>query len=147
MWPLKRRTPARSRSASSQQRTRHEPSAGSWTVPDVPMDSPGYHPSKGVVRGRHYTRHLDELAELKRTGRLDEAAGLVKELIDAVERQDDSDLGGSLGSYYHQAAIIQRKRGDLEAEAAVIERFLGRKRVVGDKNEFRERLIKVRAKQ
>lgn len=65
---------------------------------------------------------LDELRS--DTQRQDEYLALLFEIIDATEREAlYSGLEPPPG-YYTRAAIVYRKRGDLDAEIAVLERWM-----------------------
>src|SRR5699024_557445 len=99
----------------------------------------------GLVRGRHFTQWMDEVARLKREGRHSEALELVREIIEATEREQDVErahvperarlLGRPASelvvretppAWTEQAAIILRKLRDYEGEVAAIDRWIVR---------------------
>lgn len=78
-----------------------------------------------LVRGRHYTEWVPTLDELRSDSeRQDEYLALLLEIIDATERETlYSGLEPPPG-YYTRAAIVYRKRRDIDAEIAVLERWM-----------------------
>lgn len=80
----------------------------------------------GLVDGRHYTEYVEDVKQLKREDRLNEALALLSALIDAVEQESSSKgPGWTLAPwYYEQAAICFRKQGMKEAEIAVLQRHV-----------------------
>ena len=75
----------------------------------------------GRVNGKHYTEWPDEIRQLKRDGRVDEALDLLLACVEAAERGRD---GREPAPWYtEQAAIIYRQAKDYVAEIAVIERW------------------------
>lgn len=95
------------------------------------------------VRGKHFLEWGDELQELKRQGRLEEALKLALEVIEATERGQavEAQNAPTRADYLHrspdqyqpretppgwteQAAIILRKLGRIEEEIAVIDRWI-----------------------
>ena len=95
------------------------------------------------VRGRHFLEWGDELRELKREGRLEDALALVLEIIEATERGQEAEARNAQvrARYFNRspeefrpretppgwtehAAIILRKMGRLEDETAVIDRWI-----------------------
>lgn len=89
------------------------------------MSQPGHH------EGRHYTEWVEDLKDLKREDRLDEAAALLEHLIDAVEAEDADLQMGVAPWYYEQLAIIRRKQGDPLGEVAILERFAAQRHAPG----------------
>lgn len=77
----------------------------------------------GLVRGRHYTEWVETVKELKRDQRNEEAVELLRELQAATLRVDGK---RPAPWYFEQEAIILRKQRCLEAELAVIQRYLQR---------------------
>jgi len=61
-----------------------------------------------------------------------EAEALLLKLIDAVEQEADSKAWGVAPWYYKQLAVLYRKRGDLDAEVAVLERFASAPHATGE---------------
>ncbi len=77
----------------------------------------------GAYRGRHFTTYVEEVKELKRAGRIDEAEALLLQLVEATEAEDKREKLGVAPWYYQQLAMIYRKRKDYVAEVGVLERF------------------------
>jgi hypothetical protein len=77
-----------------------------------------------LVRGRHYTRWVDSIRQLKRDGHVDDALTLALECVDATEREGRVSGLSPAPAYTEMAAIIYRQRGDLDLEIAIIERYL-----------------------
>lgn len=97
-------------------------------------------------RGRHYAEYVDEVKELKRGGRLEEAAELLLDLIEVVEREAEVMKWGVAPWYYEQAAIVFRKLKAPEREVQVLERYADRKRAPGRKSdELLSRLCRLRS--
>ncbi|MBC7109277.1 MAG: hypothetical protein H5T41_10960 [Methanomassiliicoccales archaeon] len=78
----------------------------------------------GFLRGKHYTEYVEEVQNLKRTGRLDEAEKLLLKLVEAVEAEARAQGWGVAPWYYEQLAIIYRKRKDYAAEVAILKRYM-----------------------
>ena len=77
----------------------------------------------GMVRGRHFTTYVEEVKELKRRGEYEAAVQLLVELVEATEAEDAMDRMGVAPWYYEQLAILHRKKGDLDGEIAILERY------------------------
>lgn len=77
-----------------------------------------------LVRGRHFTRWVDSIRQLKRDGNVDDALILALECVDATEREARVRGLSPAPAYTEMAAIIYRQRGDLDSEIAIIERYL-----------------------
>lgn len=100
----------------------------------------------GDVRGRHFTEYVDDVRALRRSGREVEAETLLLELVDAREREARREGWGVAPWYYEQLAISYRKRGDVQSEIAVLERFARQQHAPGLKpSQLLERLAKARA--
>lgn len=87
----------------------------------------------GMLRGRHYTEYVEEVKELRRSGRTEEAEQLLLELIAATEDEARAE-GAGWGVapwYYEQLAILYSKRGEKEREIAILERFAHQPRAPG----------------
>jgi hypothetical protein len=80
-------------------------------------ETPGFH------HARHFTEWVDEVSDLRRAERLDEALTLLSHLMDATEAEAAANRWGVAPWYYEQAAIIHRKLGDKAAEVEVLERY------------------------
>ncbi len=86
---------------------------------DFSLDDPGH------VDGKHFTAYVDQVRQLKREQRHDEAIALMLKLIGATEAES-KDSGGNSGVapwYYEQLAIIYRKEKRLADEIAILERY------------------------
>lgn len=77
-----------------------------------------------LVRGKDYTEWPETVKELKRQKRFDEALSLLLECVDAAEREAREEAVAPAPWYSEQAAIVFRKVGDLNAEVAILERYL-----------------------
>jgi len=77
----------------------------------------------GKVDGRHYTDYVEDVKELKRQGRIQEAEDLLLRLINAVEAEAKEMNWGVAPWYYEQLAIIYRKQKRYEDEVAILERY------------------------
>ena len=78
----------------------------------------------------------------KRSGRYDEAL----DILDGCIRVEEAHSGGVAPWYYEQTAIIHRKRGDRNAEIAVLQRFAAQQHSPGAKPpKLLERLAKLQA--
>lgn len=102
----------------------------------------------GLVRGKHYTRWVDDVTVLKRNQALGPCRDLLQELIEAVERESTEFTMSPAPWYYEQMAIVLRKMRDFDGEVAVIERYLAFPHPTQPpKPEIRDRLTKAQAKQ
>lgn len=103
-----------------------------------------------LVRGRHYTRWADTIRQLKRDGQVEKALALALECVDATEREGRVSGLSPAPGYTKMAAIIYRQRGDLDAEIALIERYLAARESATSENpgvlvpKLAERLEKAR---
>ena len=77
----------------------------------------------GKVKGRHYTKWVERIRQLKREGRLDEAIALLRQCADATEDQNYSQSCGVAPWYFEHLAICFRKQKEFPAEVAVLERY------------------------
>ncbi len=86
----------------------------------------------GLLDGRYHREYRDEVQRLRRSGAEQEAERLLLRLLGPAEQDA---LGRGWGPEpwpYEQLAVILRKRGDLDAEVAVLERFAACPRPLGD---------------
>ena len=67
----------------------------------------------------HYTSFVDQIRELKRLGKLNEAEKLLLQTIDATEAEN----WGVAPWYYDQLAIVYRKQKKIEEERGILVRF------------------------
>jgi HIRAN domain len=101
----------------------------------------------GSVRGKHFTRYVEQIKQLKREGNYEEAEELLLECVDATEREAAADDLGVAPWYYEQLAIIYRRRHESDKEVAILERFAGQWQALGVKPpQLLDRLAKTRAK-
>jgi len=98
----------------------------------------------GYYKGRHFTTYVEEVKQLKRAGKLEEAKALLLELVKATE--EEGKYTGVGPWYYEQLAIIHRGTKDYASEVAILERFAKQKHAPGAKPaQLLERLDKARA--
>lgn len=71
----------------------------------------------------HYTAYVEDVGELKRRGRLEDAERLLLALVEACEEEARQEGLGVPPWYYEQLAIVRRKRLDFDGELEVLERF------------------------
>lgn len=103
-------------------------------------------PGPGFVRGKHFTEYVEKVKELRRSDEEAEAEKLLLELIDATEAEARANDWGVAPWYYEQLAISYRKRGDIQSEIAVLDRFARQRHSPGGKPpQLLERLAKARA--
>lgn len=77
-------------------------------------------------RYEHYTDAVDDVKELKREGRHDEAESLLWWCIESAERQAREQGYETVPPwYYEHLAIVYRKEGRYDDEVAVLERYHG----------------------
>ena len=73
--------------------------------------------------GEHFTEYVNDVRELKRQNRLDDASVLLLALIEATEAESLEKSWGVAPWYYEQLAIVRRKLRDRDGEIAILERF------------------------
>jgi hypothetical protein len=98
----------------------------------------------GYFRGRHYSTYVNEVTQLKRDEKIDEAERLLLVLLDAIEAENAAEKLGVAPWYYEQLAIIYRQRKDYAAEIRVLERADAQPHRKGPPM-FAERLAKAKA--
>lgn len=79
----------------------------------------------GMVGDKHYTDTVEVIRQLKREGRNEAAIALLLQSVEATERESKT-MGSGWGVapwYYEQLAIVYRKEGRHEEEAAILERY------------------------
>ena len=105
------------------------------------------HSGPGFVRGRHFTEYVEDVKELRRSGREDEAESLLFDLVEASEAEAFSEDLGVAPWYYEQLAVLYRSRGDGVGEVAILERFAQQRHAPGVKPpRLLERLEDARAR-
>lgn len=82
-----------------------------------PIIKPGYY------KGRHYTTYVDEVKNLKRDEKYEEAEKLLLELVNATEEENNNEKMGVAPWYYEQLAIIYRKQKNYQNEVSILERY------------------------
>jgi tetratricopeptide (TPR) repeat protein len=81
----------------------------------------------GYYNGRHYTTFIEEVEQLKRNEKLEDAERLLLELIKANEAENSVEKLGVSPWYYEQLAIIYRKQGNYQKEISILERYTKQK--------------------
>ena len=97
----------------------------------------------GEYQGRHYTEYVDEVKDLKRQGKLDDATALLLALVDAAEAEAKAEQWSVPPWYYEQLAIIYRGQNDYAAEVGILERYSRQPR--GPTDRLTDRLQKAQA--
>jgi hypothetical protein len=78
----------------------------------------------GLARGRHHHRWLATLDEMRRQGQDAEGLALLLECIEAAEQEARAWSVPPSPTYTRRAAVILRRRRDLEAEVRLLERWV-----------------------
>ncbi len=81
--------------------------------------------SAGAVGGSHYTDHVEQVKNLKRENRHQEAIELLLKLVEATEAESRA-AGPGWGVapwYYEQLAILFRKEKRFADEVEILERY------------------------
>ncbi len=81
----------------------------------------------------HYSAYVEDVKELKRRKEYERAEVLLLALIEATEAESAAEGHGVAPWYYEQLALIRRKRGDLDGEVAILERFAAKPHAPGVK--------------
>jgi hypothetical protein len=76
------------------------------------------------VRGRHYIQWVTTLDELREQGDDAQALPLLLEIIEAAERAAQIQGLEPPPGYTERVAVIYRRQGNLEAEVAILRRYL-----------------------
>ena len=99
----------------------------------------------GFYEGRHYTKYVEAVEELKRRNESQEAEKLLLSLVAATEAESNVKNWGVAPWYYEQLAIIYRQQQNPQQELKILERFARQQHAPGDKPaKLLERLGKVR---
>jgi hypothetical protein len=77
----------------------------------------------GFYRGKHYTKYVERVTELKRQNKLKEAEALLLALIAAVEAEETVQQHSRAPWYTEQLAIIYRDQHRYADEVAILERY------------------------
>jgi len=99
----------------------------------------------GYVNGRHYVTFVNDVKELKKLGKIDEAERLLLRLVVAMEEACKKNNDGVAPWYYNELAKVYRKKKEYQKEVTILKRFSHQKHVrgVGPKK-LLERLEKAR---
>lgn len=99
----------------------------------------------GSVDGKHFTRYIEDVKQLKKEKNHIEAISLLTKLVDATEKEflvSGSDIAPW---YYEQLAIIYRKEKLINEEIEILERYEQKTKVLRDKpSKLQSRLIKAK---
>jgi len=103
--------------------------------------------SLALLDGIPYFEYPPRIARLKREGRLEEAAELLRRLVVVVEVEADQSAFGLQWKlapwYYEQLAIVYRKLKQFSNEVAIVERYLVHPQAVKERlPDFQRRLAK-----
>ncbi len=85
----------------------------------------------GFYQGKHYTEYVETIKGMKKNGQLIELETLLLALLDAVETEARANDLGVAPWCYEQLAITYRKKKDIGAEIAILERFAAQKHAPG----------------
>ena len=90
---------------------------------------------------------IDEVKNLKREKKFEEAIEILLDAVDSMEDNSES-TGGVAPWYYEQLAIIYSKNKQIEKEIEILERYSKQRKAPGKKPEkLAERLKKVKQKR
>jgi hypothetical protein len=104
-----------------------------------PIFKPGYYD------GRHFTTYVNDVKNLSRNNRLEDAESLLFKLVEATEAESYIEGLGVAPWYYEELAKIYRKRKDAQKEVAILERFSNQKHAPGSSSiRLMKRLEKAR---
>lgn len=78
----------------------------------------------GIYDGKHYTNYVEEIRELKREGKNEEAIDLLLHLIDVIEEKAKIEECGPAPWYYEQLAILYRKTKQPQLEHDILKRYI-----------------------
>ena len=87
----------------------------------------------GSVDGFHYTDYVEQIKQLKREKKHQEAIDLLLKLVDATE-SEAKEAGEGWGVspwYYEQLAIIYRKEKRYADEIEILERYMAQEKAPG----------------
>ncbi|WP_225744838.1 hypothetical protein [Marinilactibacillus sp. Marseille-P9653] len=78
----------------------------------------------GYYCGKHYTEYVDQIKQLKREKKNQEAINLLNELVLVVESESAINQAGIPPFYYEQLAILYRKEKQSDKEVKILERYI-----------------------
>lgn len=79
------------------------------------------------VDGKHFSEYVEEINQLKKSGKYQELESLLKKLIDATEAGDSISHWGVAPWYYEELAKLYRNNKEYRKEVEVLERFAGKR--------------------
>ena len=82
-------------------------------------------------KGKHYTKYVDDVQQLMRNNKLEDAEKLLIELVKATENEAHHNNYGVAPWYYERLAIIYRKKKDIESEIGILKRFADQRHAPG----------------
>lgn len=87
----------------------------------------------GYIDGKHYTEYVDEIKELKRQNKLQEAADILLKIIEALKAEAKAEGPHWFLApwYFEQLAIIYRKQKLIESEKYILEQYLHLNKIDG----------------
>lgn len=97
----------------------------------------------GLVDGTHYTGYIDQIKQLKREGKHQEAIEILLKIIDVIEVESKIAKREVPPGYYEELAIVYRKEKRFDDEIAILERYF---KLFNDPNEGSKRLLERLAK-
>ena len=102
----------------------------------------------GYIDGRHYTTYVEEIKQLKRENRLDDAIILLQKIVETIEHESKKKKLGVPPWYYEQLAIIYRKKKEPNNEYLILKRYanIQYKNNYSIDDELIKRLQKIEAK-
>ena len=99
----------------------------------------------GSVDGEHFTSYVEQIKQLKREKRHQEAIELLLKIINATESESKVGGLGVAPGYYEDLAIIYRKEKRFSDEVAILERYEAQPKAHGAlPRVLAERLVKAR---
>ncbi len=87
----------------------------------------------GYIEGKYFTTYVERVKQLKREKKFEGAIALLKNLLDATEKESIASGCGVAPWYYEQLAILYKKKGLPEEERNVLVRFSKQKHSPGVK--------------
>ena len=87
----------------------------------------------GYIDGRYYTEYVDDIKELKRQNKLQEAENILLKIIEALkaEAKAEGHHWFIAPGYFEQLAIIYRKQKRIEKERHILEQYLNLNKIDG----------------
>lgn len=106
----------------------------------------------GYINGKHYTEYVDDIKELKRQSKLQEAENILLKIIEALKAEAKAEGPHWFLApwYFEQLAIIYRKQKSIEKERNILEQYLNLNKIDGKGEtplEVRYRKVKEKIKK